>query len=111
MPLQQFLYLAIAVFLVADSHAAVPQPPTLQLSECITEKLMTAGARCGWLRVAENPADGSGRAIQLRVTVIPSLRIKPQPDPLVILAGGPGQGAHDVYAAAALAFSGIRRDR
>lgn len=111
MPLKRFLCLAIATLVLADGNAAVPQPPTLQLSECITEKLMTAGARCGWLRVAENPADASGRAIELRVTVIPSLRIKPQPDPLVILAGGPGQSAHDVYAQAALAFSGIRRDR
>jgi len=71
----------------------------------------SALARCGWLKVAENRDAPAGKTLRLRVTVIPALRSTPEPDAFVILAGGPGQSAHDVYSAAAAAFTAIRRDR
>ncbi len=87
--------------------------PSLQLGECSTDDLAggSAAARCGWMTVAENPEAATSRPIRLRITVIPSLRLKPEADAFTILAGGPGQGAHDFYVNMAWAFAGMRRDR
>jgi pimeloyl-ACP methyl ester carboxylesterase len=71
----------------------------------------SASERCGWLTVPENPAEPAGPKIRLRVTVLPSLRAQPERDALMILSGGPGQGAHQFYASVAGAFNGVRRDR
>lgn len=100
----------IALLAAPAAHASVAH---LELDVCGTDSLATenAAARCGYIDVPENPDDVSGRHIRLRVTVIPALNLKPASDALLILAGGPGQGAHDFYASAGPAFAGIRRDR
>jgi pimeloyl-ACP methyl ester carboxylesterase len=49
--------------------------------------------------------------LQLHVAVIPALRLKPAPDPLFLLSGGPGQAASDFYLSVGPAFARIRRDR
>jgi pimeloyl-ACP methyl ester carboxylesterase len=82
--------------------------PTLQLEACRRDGV---NARCGRLEVREDPAAVAGRKLLLSVTVIPSLRVRAEPDPLVILSGGPGQAAGDFYTAVAPAFGRIRRDR
>lgn len=87
---------------------------TLTLEECRLEAgpgLPTVRARCGTLERPENPADPDGRQIGLRVAVVPALAIEPQPEPVVPLAGGPGQSATDFYVAYRGAFEGMRRDR
>jgi pimeloyl-ACP methyl ester carboxylesterase len=53
-------------------------------------------ALCGTLEVFENRAAASGRRIPLKVVVLPALSRDPRPDPLLILAGGPGQAATEV---------------
>src|ERR1044071_9643183 len=50
-------------------------------------------AYCGSLKVYENRATKQGRQIDLNIVVLPALRSDSQPDPLLFLAGGPGQGA------------------
>ena len=68
-------------------------------------------ARCATL---VRPLDPSGEVegeIELRFAVVPALDLTPEPDPLVPLAGGPGQGAVQFYAAFAGAFEQVRRDR
>jgi pimeloyl-ACP methyl ester carboxylesterase len=52
--------------------------------------------RCGTFEVWENRATKSGRRIKLAVDVVPALSTSPLPDPVFVLAGGPGQGAADV---------------
>lgn len=93
--------------------ASIAAPAKLQLASCQLEDMTggSASSRCGWMEVPENREAASGKTIRLRVTVIPSLRLKAQTDPLVILAGGPGQSAHDAYGIAGAAFAAIRRDR
>lgn len=59
----------------------------------------------------ENRAAPGGAKVRIRVAVVPSLRLRPETDPLVILAGGPGQAATDFYSSASTVFSRIRRDR
>lgn len=66
-------------------------------------------AQCGSLEVFENGTDG--RTLKLFVAVIPALSAKPLPDPVVVLAGGPGQAASDIAHGVAQALSTVRRER
>ncbi|MFL5362567.1 MAG: alpha/beta hydrolase, partial [Myxococcales bacterium] len=49
--------------------------------------------QCGVLRVPEDRENAVDRTIDLRVALIPALARDPAPDPLYLLAGGPGQAA------------------
>ena len=68
-------------------------------------------ARCGTMLRPENPDDPESPPISLRVAVVAALNLEPQPDPVVPLAGGPGQGAVQFYSAYSAAFEPLRRDR
>jgi len=48
--------------------------------------------RCGFLIVPENRSVSDGRQLRLAVAILKSTNPYPQPDPLVYLTGGPGQG-------------------
>jgi pimeloyl-ACP methyl ester carboxylesterase len=80
----------------------------LTLTPCRLEGLASQ-AQCGTYEVFEDRAAKSGRKIPLRVVVVPALASQPEPDPLVLLAGGPGQAATRVQVLAAV--ERIRRKR
>ncbi|GHG80367.1 alpha/beta hydrolase [Comamonas sp. KCTC 72670] len=80
----------------------------LALKPCRLEGLATQ-AQCGTYEVFENRAERTGRKIPLRVVVVPALAAQPAPDPLVLLAGGPGQAASRTQVL--LAVERIRRKR
>nr|WSW58365.1 alpha/beta hydrolase [Streptomyces sp. NBC_00998] len=66
-------------------------------------------ARCGTLTVPENRAKPGGRTIELGVAIVPAATDKPKPDPIVWLAGGPGD---DAVGEAKMAIDGgLNRDR
>ncbi|MFC9612636.1 alpha/beta fold hydrolase [Streptomyces sp. NPDC056938] len=67
------------------------------------------GARCGTLIVPENRAKPNGRQIKLGVAIVPALAAKPKADPIVWLAGGPGDDA--VGEAKMAVDGGLNRDR
>ncbi|MGH8249716.1 MAG: alpha/beta hydrolase [Steroidobacteraceae bacterium] len=93
---------------------AKPGGAALSLESCRisdADGLVTVAARCGRLAVAENPAEPDGRKIELAIAVVPAVATQPKPDPLFLLAGGPGQGAIEAYAPLLDAYSGIRRER
>lgn len=100
---------ALALAALFPAGAAVP-PVALPLQECRIED-GTAAARCGWMVRPENPDAPAGAKVKVRVVVIPSLRLRAEPDPLVVLAGGPGQAANDFYSSIGAAFGRIRRNR
>lgn len=50
---------------------------------------------CGFLTVPENRGRSNGRTIELAVAVLRATGADPEPDPLVMLSGGPGQWALD----------------
>ena len=54
-----------------------------------------ANVRCGWLTVPENRSRPGGRTIKLPVVILKATGSNPEPDPLLILSGGPGQWAID----------------
>ena len=74
----------------ADGNGA-----TIPLSPCHLKGLSEV-AECGTLEVFEDRAAQAGRRIALRVAVIPAVTATPDPDPLFILAGGPGQAATEI---------------
>jgi pimeloyl-ACP methyl ester carboxylesterase len=87
--------------------------PTLPLHECRLQhplRLSSIAARCGVLRVAEDPDQASGRTIGLSVVVVPALNRRAEAAPLFLLAGGPGQAATDLYVSYAGAFARINRN-
>ncbi|GGU33108.1 alpha/beta fold hydrolase [Streptomyces violascens] len=67
------------------------------------------GARCGTLAVPENRAKPDSRRIKLGVAIVAAAAEKPKPDPIVWLAGGPGD---DAVGEAKMAIDGgLNRDR
>ena len=64
----------------------------MKLADCRLPGLERA-ALCGSHEVWEDRQGRAGRRIALQIAVIPARRRGAEPDPLVVLAGGPGQGA------------------
>lgn len=89
--------------------AAAPQR-SISLAPC---RLKGSGlpAQCGTLRVPEDRAHPEGRKIDLRIAVVPALARAPAPDPLFLLAGGPGQAATEAIGPVLGAFERLRRTR
>ena len=53
-------------------------------------------AECGDLSVPENPVGFERSAHSLRVARVPAINRRKQPDPLFVLAGGPGMARNGV---------------
>lgn len=97
-----FLLLPL-LFLASCSSQNLPADPEplLPLEDCVLNP--PAGdqvdARCGVLIVPEDRSNPEGRKIELNIAVIPAIRREPEPDPLFLLAGGPGQSAIETFPA------------
>lgn len=92
----------------------VASAQSIELSDCRISAgpgFPTLKARCGIFERPENPDDPDGSIIELRIAVVPALNLSPEPDPVVPLAGGPGQGAIQFYSSYASAFEHVRRNR
>lgn len=113
-PLSFGLAALAAGTLLGSGTSRAAQTGPLSLSPCQLHQavdLTLVQAECGRLAVPENPAAPHGRQIGLRVAVVPAVSTRKQPDPLFILAGGPGMGAASFYTSVAPAFGRIHRDR
>ncbi len=86
------------------------RPSRIALTPCRLEGV-TREAVCGDYEVFEDRAKQSGRKIALHLAVIPALAPSPEPDPFVMLAGGPGQAATEAIAKVLPAFERISRRR
>jgi len=84
--------LVAAAALLAAACSAPPEAPRLVLSPCRLTGL-DAPAQCGTYEVWEDRAAKRGRRIKLSVAVVPARLRAREPDPIVVIAGGPGQGA------------------
>lgn len=71
----------------------------------------TTRAECATLEVPEDPDAPQGRRISLRLALLPSRAAEPLPDPVVMLAGGPGQAATEAFGAMAGELSRLRERR
>jgi pimeloyl-ACP methyl ester carboxylesterase len=106
--------MVIAVVLLGAYRAPAASPATLPLTPCrLTHpsQLVSVEAQCGRLTVPEDPAVPGGRQLQLFVARIPAINEHGRPDPLFLLAGGPGLAATTFYTGVAPVFERIHRDR
>src|SRR3982751_6451733 len=102
-------FLGIAALAVADTP---PQQPALK--PCRLEhpaRMLALTADCVSVSVAENPDEPGGRTIELFVARVPAISLNKKPDPLFLVAGGPGTAAGDLYTSSSGPFERVRRDR
>ncbi len=81
--------LAIAGLSSSPAHAA---EPGAFLKPCRVEGVSTE-VQCGRVQRPLDPAQPQGRQIEVHVVVVPALARNKLPDPVLLLAGGPGQSA------------------
>ena len=94
--------------------AAAPPGKGIAFTRCQLAHAITSSrvaARCGVLEVPEDWSRPDGRRIGLRVAVIRSDNPQAKPDPVFMLAGGPGQAITEVYPRLAPALERLNRDR
>lgn len=71
----------------------------------------TVEAQCTRMDVLENRALPTGRKISLAIAWLPARGGDAEPDPVVMIAGGPGQSALDSFPGIAPAFEEVRKKR
>ena len=106
--------IALGILLCAGAVRGAPAAPALVLAPCELEhpqRLVALAAECGALKVPENPHEPGGRQITLHIARVAAISRRKQPDPLFVLAGGPGAAATTFYASIAGAFARILRER
>ena len=103
----RLLALALAVTAVAT---VVEAQPALDLEDCRIDGV-SVPVRCGSLTVFEDRAAEAGRTIDLKIVVIPAVSGSPEPDPLFLLAGGPGQAATDLAERVLVRLAEVRQSR
>jgi pimeloyl-ACP methyl ester carboxylesterase len=99
--------------LPGNSRTISPTTGISPLQECRLEhplRIAAVAARCGILKVPEDPARPGGATIDLSVAVVPALNRRAAAAPLFVLAGGPGQASTDLYASYAGAFARVNRN-
>jgi pimeloyl-ACP methyl ester carboxylesterase len=119
------LFSALALALAGCGGAATQTAPTLRtdangdlrygqlrFKPCSLgdEGMVAIEAQCATLEAPENHDAPKGRTIELAVALIPA-KNPTQPDPVVILAGGPGQAILDAYPMLHDALDDVRRSR
>ena len=104
----------VRLILAACALLAFSGAMALELEDC----RISAGpgqpgvkARCGTMLRPENPDDPASAPIEIRVAVVPALNLNPETDPVVPIAGGPGQGSVEFYLRVRPAFEELRRNR
>ena len=92
--LGSFALLAFVLLTVAAGSAGQRSvaPAQLPLEPCQIQGVEDS-AQCGRLDVFENRPTRQGRKIAIKVVVLPATGKDRAPDPIFILAGGPGQAA------------------
>ena len=93
--------------------AAAADSPKLTLQPCRIEhpaRIQALPAECGRLTVPENPDEPNGRKIDLFVARVPAISLNKAPDPLFLIAGGPGTSTVDMYTSTSAPFDRVRRD-
>lgn len=71
----------------------------------------TVEAQCTTLDVPEDRSAPDGRRIALAIAWVPSTSPQAEPDPVFMLAGGPGQSARESFPGVAGAFDRVLRSR
>lgn len=84
--------------------------PSLMLEDCHVKGIKEQ-VQCGQLDVLENYQKLDGRQISINVVVLPSIDRTSTKEPLMFLAGGPGQAATELAAHIRRVFTEVRKTR
>src|SRR5688572_18691360 len=103
------LTLLIPLSLTACARGGEPDPAA-HLTPCRIDGVAEE-IRCTAISVPEDRSAPGGRGIALQVAVVPAPARVAEPDPLVLLAGGPGQAATSYGPWIESVFKSIRRHR
>jgi len=115
-----FLGALVALAGAVAARADAPPAPvnvaygSLMFTPCTLSQAgqaQTVPARCATLRVPEDRSSANGRRLELAVAWVPSTAKAPARDPVVMLAGGPGQSALETFPTVYPAFREILRQR
>jgi pimeloyl-ACP methyl ester carboxylesterase len=111
-----FLFAVIILSACSPTSQGAPEGEDgwLVLQACSPQTIphgLQGRAECGVLTVYEDRNAGEGRTIDLNIVRIPAVSRSPAPDPLVFLAGGPGQSAVESYAPIGAIFRRINQKR
>ena len=106
--MQRRLVVVLAIALAACGNETGSKR-SLTLTDCRLPNLSTA-AQCGTLKVPEDRSKPDGRRIEIFAAVLPANTVTPKDDPLVVIAGGPGQAA-STLAPFASRLAELRRTR
>lgn len=112
------MILSLGAALLSSAVAATPndrlQIGTLSFTPCELSQPRSAATTAAWcapFEVPENRAEPNGRKIALKLAVVAADVAATQSDPIVVLAGGPGQAATEIWQQAAPALQSARRYR
>ena len=94
-----------ALVLVMGCDASAPKQPESVLTDCHLPG--GTAARCGVFDVPENPDAPEARTLTLSVGVVAAKEPEGRP-PVVLIAGGPGQGSQSAYGPALSRFDAVR---
>ncbi len=100
------LCVGLAALAIQCASAAAAQP----LSECRLPGLRHS-VLCGVVQRPLDPALPTGAHIDVRYVVVPALARRKLPDPVFMLAGGPGQSAIDIAPPTLALFSRLNNRR
>ncbi|MGZ9166665.1 MAG: alpha/beta hydrolase, partial [Anaerolineales bacterium] len=112
-----FVFVALQAILISScspQSAPATDQPGITLTDCVLSSPgveVQMDAKCGSLAVSEDPSNPQSRQIMLHVAVVEAIKRSPEPDPLFILAGGPGQSAIEVFPAISSALFRIHEKR
>jgi pimeloyl-ACP methyl ester carboxylesterase len=114
--MRKICFTVLACMAFADPAAAQIKLGSVDFKRCeLGTGLMRMKAGCATIQVPENYAqDAAGsntKRIDLHVALLSSRAKKPLPDPVVFLAGGPGQAGSDSVAQIRSAFEQILKTR
>ena len=108
------MHRSLLILLAALLATSTTGAQSLELADCRISAgpgASSIAARCGTMVRPLDPSGVVPGEIKLRVAVVPALNLTPEPDPLVPIAGGPGQGSVQFYLSYYWAFEDVRRNR
>jgi pimeloyl-ACP methyl ester carboxylesterase len=114
MPMKTLVPWVLVGALACSGPTPVEKTRSLELTPCQLSApgtVLRQEALCGQLEVPENRAEPDGRKLSLRVAVLEAVSRDPAPDPLFLLAGGPGQAATEAFLPMLAILQDVRQKR
>ncbi len=108
MKIKRLLLLLTTIFLVACGASTAEETNRPALEPCAL--IGDVDANCGTISVPENRDEPNGRTLDIHFAVIPAQN-RAAPDPIFMLAGGPGQAATETFPFILNSFSRLNQTR